>query len=285
MKPIFDKQLYKNILMGKEVEDNEREGGRICLNCRLPLPYNSIYCGKCGMLIKDKYLYEKCEQNRAYLKYYVDLVFCIDVTLSMKEHFDYVKKSIFDFCNEIMEIAEEEHRNVAMFRAKVVAFREFGAESENALFETDFFELPRQQMAFEAMLNCLNVDGDSDLTNGLEAIVLAINSNWNRCEMGRKRQGIIVFSDKGTHEIGHGSENKKYPQYMPRSMEELTVLWEQFSFLKSEWRVIFVMAPDEQYWDNIYGEWSHVMHYVSEAGNGLHEWNRRQICECLIRGD
>lgn len=215
------------------------------------------------------------------MDYTVDMVFCIDATGSMEDFsssqvkiINLVKQNALNFYADLSEAMAAKGKTVRQLRVRIVAFRDYLADDENAMMVTDFFLLPQQAAEFEACVNSIIADGGGDIPeDGLEALAYAIKSEWTN-ETAKKRHIIVVWTDAATHEIGYGKRSVYYPNGMPRSMSELNDWWDD---MNENSKRLILFAPDEQYWDYIARNWDNVVHYPSVAGNGLAEKSYGEI--------
>lgn len=154
--------------------------------------------------------------------YGVDLVFCIDVTMSMAHILDTVKQNALRFYEDFQNIMEKKHKTVSDLRIRIVAFRDYYYDRDQAMLVTDFFEFPRQAEDFRACLASIEpMGGGDDPEDGLEALAYAMKSKWNT-ESKKRRHVIVVWSDEGTHDLGFGNSVPNYPSNMAKDFDELT---------------------------------------------------------------
>lgn len=213
------------------------------------------------------------------LGYYVDFVFCIDGTVTMAPHLDRVKQTAKSMVTDMQKQLERRGSTVAQIRARIILFRDYLADGEHAMLLTDFFELSQQIQTFESCLESIDAGGGGDEPeDGLEALAYAITSNWTE-NHGRKRHVIVVWSDAGTHELGHGRSSQHYPKGMARDIRELQAWWDSKS--EQYFGVLVLFAPDENHWDHISQNWDNVIHYPSAAGEGLDEGAYRDILSTI----
>ena len=76
------------------------------------------------------------------IHYGVDLVFCIDATGSMGPLLDTVKQNALNFYKDFMATMEEHEKSVEQLRIRIIAFRDYYYDREDAMLVTDFFTLP-----------------------------------------------------------------------------------------------------------------------------------------------
>ena len=138
------------------------------------------------------------------MKYNVDIVFVIDATGSMSDLIDIVKNNAINFHSDIQTVMSKKGKTIQDFRIKVIAFRDYIADGEDAMLRTDFFNLPEETEAFKETVNSISAFGGGDEPeDGLEALAFAIRSQWTT-EGLKRRQLIVVWSDASTHPLGFG---------------------------------------------------------------------------------
>ncbi len=221
------------------------------------------------------------------MSYNVDLVFCIDVTAGMSGHLDMVKQHALSFHRDLADRMAKEWHAFTQLRVRVVAFRDYKYDGEDAMLTTDFFNLPEDQDLFERCIREIEAKGGGDEPeDGLEALAYAIRSDW--CEGGsgiKRRHVIVVWTDAATHELGFGREEPTYPrEYMARSFEELTSWWGEPGkpgYMDQNAKRLLLYAPNAPYWNTISLNWDNVLHCPSEEGQGLDEFSYSEIIDCI----
>lgn len=219
--------------------------------------------------------------------YTVDMVFCIDATGSMEDFtgsqkriINMVKENALNFYSDLTAKMEQKKKRISQLRVRVIAFRDYLADGENAMLVTDFFRLPEQAKAFESCINSITAMGGGDIPeDGLEALAYAIKSDWTD-EGTDQRRIIVVWTDAGTHPLGYGARAENYPSGMPKDLSELEDWWDEMP-LKAKRLVLY--APDAPSWSNIAAQWNNVVHYPSVAGNGLAECMYSDILDVLAQ--
>ena len=160
------------------------------------------------------------------LTYNVDMVFCIDSTGSMRHVLDFVKQNALNLYQDITREMEKKHKVIDQLRVRVIAFRDYVADGDDAMLSSDFFVLPDQAQMLYDCVEGIHAKGGGDIPeDGLEALAYAIRSDWTR-EGVKKRHIIVVWSDAPTHELGHGKIAPWYPEGMAQDFDELTLWWE-----------------------------------------------------------
>lgn len=218
------------------------------------------------------------------MKYNVDIVFVIDATGSMSDLIDIVKNNAINFHSDIQAVMSKKGKTIQDFRIKVIAFRDYIADGEDAMLRTDFFNLPEETEEFKETVNSISAFGGGDEPeDGLEALAFAIRSKWNT-EGLKRRQLIVVWSDASTHPLGFGKHIENYPKKMAVDFNELTKWWgdkDNNGYMDYNSKRLILFTPDVPGWSDIRNSWDNVIHYMSEAGKGLEEVNYNQIIDAI----
>ena len=222
------------------------------------------------------------------VSYNVDLVFCIDATASMDGLLDMVKKHALSFHQDLADSMSKKKKSINQLRIRIVAFRDYKYDGKDAMLTTDFFTLPNDKDLFERCIRGIEaVGGGDDPEDGLEAMAYAIRSHW--CEGGsgiKRRQVIVVWTDAATHDLGFGWDEETYPrEYMVKDFNELTSWWGDASstgYMDKNAKRLLLYAPDQPYWNTISANWDNVLHFPSEAGQGLDEVSYSEIIYTII---
>ena len=116
---------------------------------------------------------------------YMDFVICIDATESMAQIINEVKQNAITFymkCLDDMKMGNG--YDVGQFRIKIIAFRDYGVDDE-PMKESDFFVIPDQYLELQSFLDGIHakggmesITGKNEPSNALEAISLALKSDW-----------------------------------------------------------------------------------------------------------
>ena len=201
------------------------------------------------------------------MTYEVDLVFCIDATMSMDPILDKVKNNALNFYQDFHNVMNEKGKKVSQLRIRVVAFRDYYYDKEKAMMVTNFFKLPDMASDFEACVKCIIPDGGGDdPEDGLEALAYAMKSDWST-GAAKKRHVIVVWSDDGTHDIGFGKKAPNYPKGMPKDFNELTEWWgsrKNPGLMDENAKRLLIFAPDKPGWTYIRDNWNNVIHAITD---------------------
>lgn len=177
------------------------------------------------------------------------------------------------FYPDLCKRCEEKGKEISELRICAIAFRDFGCDRDVAVADTGFLNIPDEESDFKNFVSELHPAGGGDEPeNGLEALAMAIDSDWTNG--GDKRcHVVVVWSDASTHPLGVGSENPTYPQNMPTNFDELTDWWEdkQSGKMRKSAKRLVIFAPDASAWTEIGMNWTNTIHHPAKAGSGLEE--------------
>ena len=218
------------------------------------------------------------------ITYSVDLVLCIDATGSMGGVLDMVKNNALRLYTDIVNSMAAKNKTIDTLRVRIVAFRDYVADGDDAMMVTDFFDLPAQEEDFSRCVQSIDAfGGGDDPEDGLEALAYAIKSKWNTQGM-KKRQVIALWTDAETHELGFGRNMPNYPSKMAADFNELTAWWgdcQNAGFVNQNAKRLILFAPEAPYWSTISDTWDNVIHLPGEAGAGMNEYDYRQIIDAI----
>lgn len=214
------------------------------------------------------------------LKYNVDIVFCIDVTGSMGGILDTVKANALRFYPDLQNELSEKDKSVDSLRIRVIAFRDFEADGSDAIEELPFVRIPEEDGRFSSFVSSLRpMGGGDEPENGLEAIAMAIKSDWDKGG-DKQRHLVVVWSDASTHPLEMPSSYK--PSGMPADFNELTDWWDGQSFMSSTAKRLILFTPDAMAWTDIATHWESVIHVPSKAGMGLADVDYKTILSTIV---
>lgn len=187
----------------------------------------------------------------------------IDGTESMEPFLEFLRDFVRNFYASLSEKIKERHgfREYKM-RARVIVFRDYYADGAYAMEESDFFRLPEENAEFINYVNSIEAKGGGDIPeNALEALALAMKSDWAEGNCGR--QVIFLMSDSSAHplEKAVGVDLPYYPKEMLHSYQELEQAWNfTTSFGNSKpspfcmdkrGKRLFLLVPDEYPWEKM----------------------------------
>lgn len=218
------------------------------------------------------------------LNYNVDMTLCIDVTGSMDNIINIVQRNALNLYKDVRDCMEQKGKHVDTLRVRIIAFRDYLADEEEAMLVTNFFNLPEDAENLKKCVSSLVAKGGGDdPEDGFEALAYAIKSKWNQ-EGSKKRHVIVLWTDDDAHPLGFGARAKSYPKGMARDLAELTAWWGDSynpGYMDQEAKRLVLFAPDVDGWRLISNNWDKVLHYPSDAGDGLKDMEYNQIISVI----
>lgn len=217
--------------------------------------------------------------------YNVDIVMCIDATGSMSPIIDTVKANALSFYQRFVDAMEENDKSVEQLRVKVIVFRDYGCDAE-PMVESEFYTLPEQTDAFKNFVNDIKAAGGGDgPENALEAIALALKSNWTT-EGAKRRHAVLVFSDAPALQLSDRAGCAGYPSGMPADLAQLGSWWEGTdqtlcSTYQPKAGRLVAFVPNAEPW-TIMQAWNRYWPAFSAAGTGLDDVDIQSAIDLLV---
>lgn len=218
-------------------------------------------------------------------EYNVDIVMCIDATGSMAPIIEEVKENALSFYPKFVEAMDEVNKEVAQLRIKVIAFRDYGCDDE-PMAESKFFVLPDDNEEFRSYVSNIRAEGGGDgPENALEAIALALKSDWTTGG-AKRRHVVLVFSDAPALRLGERAGSDKYPADMPADLAQLGSWWEGTDqTLGSKYQVkagrLVAFVPNAEPWTELQA-WNRYWPAFSPAGTGLSDVDIQAVLDLLV---
>jgi len=216
------------------------------------------------------------------LSYHVDIVMCIDATGSMSPIIGKVKENALRFYDDLATLMRQKSKQIDVLRVKVIAFRDYYVDGDKSMEISDFLTLPDHKDEFKKFIDAIQADGGGDEPeNGLEALALAIQSDWSK-EGDKRRQIILLWTDASTHPLEFKAESKpqNYPTSIPKNFDDLSDLWDGQTMSRASKRLI-MYTPDAYAWTDIANHWENTIQYPSKAGEGLNEVDYQTILDAI----
>lgn len=175
----------------------------------------------------------------------LDFVFCVDGTGSMAPRIESVKEVIRKFPTNLAEEMADDGYDIESIRAKIIVFRDYRFDGENAMRISPFFKLPEEANEFERCLDGISAEGGGDgPKNGLEALYYAMKSDFN--VGSRDRQYILLFTDADAYEPKVCMDAPNYHKDMVNE-DELVNIWNRIvhneAFKLRKKRSLAMFAP------------------------------------------
>ena len=225
--------------------------------------------------------------NFSQFKYNVDIIMCIDVTASMGPIIDEVKRTALTLPQIFLDSMAAHGKHSDSVRFKVIGFRDYGVDSA-AMIESEFFEKDEGDK-LERFVRDLEPLGGGDIPeNALEAITMAIKSDWIKVG-SRRRHVVIVFTDAPALDLSARKACKNYPKSgMPDTFMDLTAMWEGATQMfqnkmdpKGKRLVLFAPLADGT-WQNVKDGWTNVITQDIKFASGGSELNMDSIISLLV---
>lgn len=217
------------------------------------------------------------------LKYNVDIVLCIDATGSMSSIISKVKTNALKFYEHLEAAMKAKDKSIDRLRVKVIPFRDYYVDGDQAMDESQFFALPDEKEGFSSYVSGIKADGGGDEPeNGLEALALAMNSPWTT-EGDKRRQVVVIWTDASAHPLEKNASSKpsNYPATMPKNFDGITDMWEGQGPMNHSHKRLVIYAPDANPWTDIATHWENSLHFASRAGEGLTEVDYNSIIDAV----
>jgi len=158
----------------------------------------------------------------------IDVVFCIDGTGSMSPCIESVKSNARRFHLEFVKAMTDLGSEIDSMRVKVVVFRDYKDDGEDAMQISPFYELPDDDAEFAKFLAGVSAKGGGDAPeNGLEALYFAMKSDFTTG--AKDRQVIALFTDADALKLGERKGEAQYPSDMV-DMKGLGDIWDRSVF-------------------------------------------------------
>jgi hypothetical protein len=218
------------------------------------------------------------------LDYHVDLVFVIDTTNSMTPVLERVKSAALGFHALLTDRLERAAKHVDRLRIRVVSFRDLPYHRDHGLAASPFFELPRDEPAFSSYVNGLELMGNDTLPeSALAGLSVAIRSDWTKAG-SKRRHVIVVWTDDAAHLPEHEVSfvPAAFRDDVASSLDELTDAWEAVQDPNAGNRRLVVFAPEKGIWPELTEQWTNVVYFPSQAGDGLKEVDMDAILDALV---
>ena len=224
---------------------------------------------------------------------YINLVFCVDVSASMRPHLANVRKIVSGWIADLPRMSESKNIPLTDMRARIVPFSPGDAQPLASDFSSVLTPTGRlrgsglkgtgQFMAQLVERTAIQEFPDG-LPRGLEALGQAMMSDWVR---HRKAQHVIVlFSasppDPSIRDISAPVDGAT--RALPESLDELSDLWHNppDTWPHRARTFLIVLAPDASLWTAIGDSWERTVFYPTSAGEGLSDLELSTVYEVLL---
>ncbi len=209
-------------------------------------------------------------------RYKIDIVLCVDTTNGMQPFIQKLQTAAQCFYEQVKKAYEVEGKELSSLRVKFIMFKDFLASEADPMKESKFFTLPAENEVFAEFVNSIEARGCEDApVCALEAVTLALKSDWTKASDSLYRQYIFVCTDGVVQPLQAGASDPRYPQGMPKDLDELAARWEgtdqyfESSYSPKAGRLV-VFASSAKPWIEMKG-WNRYWFDPIEQGNGLQE--------------
>ncbi len=213
----------------------------------------------------------------------VEIVHCIDATENMENHIERVKGRVLTISERLRNSFNERGKFVDTIRTKVITFRDYSCDDE-AMLKSPFFSLPEQYSGFvNSVLSIRTKGGSGVYRNGLEALALAMRSDW-RIQPHRYRQIIMLWTNGYAYPLDAKiTKVPHYPTGMPKNFDAITDEWhEPFGLMKCKAKRLILFAPECYPWSDISNICDWVIYAPTPAGDGLLEVDFDMITDRIV---
>lgn len=204
----------------------------------------------------------------------VDIAMCIDNTGSMLPFLNMVKNNAINFHSDLTKYSKMKRRNIKNIRIKVISF---GDLRETQIKESVMFSIPKDIKPFNDYVKNINCFGGIDAPeNGLEALAMAINTDWVKTDI-RHRHIILLYTDASAHELGLVSFDSPNT---PKTFDELENRW---NCMDENAKRLVLFAPNCYPWNNIAKSWDKVVHKTENLNILLSGKGYEEILEAICK--
>lgn len=214
----------------------------------------------------------------------IDIVFCIDGTGSMAPCIESVKSNARRFHLEFVSAMTDLGSEIDSMRVKIIVFRDYHDDGDQAMVESPFFELPTDTADFEKFLADISATGGGDSPeNGLEALYYAMKSDFTTG--AKDRQVIVLFTDTDALKLKQRAGEAGYPTDMvdEAGLVEMWACMAQDSGFKLRERNkrLVLFAPDGTKYKELKSKLNRSVFEPVNMADGLGEIDFKDIIKIL----
>ena len=207
-----------------------------------------------------------------------DFVFVLDATATMGVFIDRFRREFLpEFTKQLGNISSPGDA----VRYKVIIFRDYGSEGENAIKESRFFKIPEEADELgHAMLYVEAGGGGDSPENGLEAIYYALKSDFAE---GEGTLTIFFFTDADAVALGKRKDCDGYPKDMVDE-EGLKKLWlgKTPSRLTQRGKRMIMFAPEGTAYSRIAAEMDNTVFVPTVKSGNLNDLDLEDAVKMLF---
>jgi hypothetical protein len=189
----------------------------------------------------------------------VDIVFCLDGTNSMKPIINKLKKFITTIDERIHDSMIHSGKAVKSLRLKLIVFRDFAADGDRAMEESEFFDIlkAKRKTEFIELINDVEAFGGGDSPeNGYEALNLAFKSKFIR-KYTNNYHIVMLFTDAPALPLEYSEDyyTEEYEDVFEKNLDSIMMIWslgvhadEEYGLERQSRRLILFCPQDEESW-------------------------------------
>ena len=230
--------------------------------------------------------------------YKIDIAFVIDATGSMEPFMDMVKSRALIAAEKIIQHMGNAGYQIENLRMRVIDFADFASESTDTIHASRFFNMPEEREEFKNRILGIEYEkrGGDIPENALEALWVAMNSDWVDLPVGTKGRHIIVLVTDAPplnlkERLGcEGYVPEDYPEdisVMDEIWNEESMFGERITKMHPRYRRLVLFSPEGgddagHSWDNV-SAWAHTIYVPVSPENGLIEVDFDILVNAIVR--
>lgn len=186
----------------------------------------------------------------------IDIVFTIDATKSIGPFINKIKDFILSFDTQLRNVFQYTSYVIKEFRVKIIIVHKYDEETNCIFKQSKFFKLPEEQKNFYDFVSRIEVYGVDDPKNGLEALALAMQSDFTK-KGDRRRHVIILFTNNSAQIISQQIDDtdSKHDSNTHMNINTLYDIWKN---INDYGKRIIMFAPDTNPWSEIESKFNNI---------------------------
>lgn len=184
------------------------------------------------------------------------------------ERFKNMCRSLYD---NIQEQAECKMITLQQCRIRIISYGDFSNKGAKEILDSGFFDLPERNEAFLSFVNSLSATGSGNTNEerGLEAMSLAIESDWAKHQSSNKYRHLIFLLTDAQFDDKSNKDNKHYHSNLDQKLEDLYISWEE---KMPRGKKLILFAPDLYPWADVSSSIDNCIHYPLCNLNDLNDF-------------
>lgn len=208
---------------------------------------------------------------------YLDIVFCLDLTIGNDKIIDMLKEFCSFIQNGMEEYCDGELTSLKKFRIKIISFGDSCANEKNDYLNSKFFEMPKDLKSLIHFFDKIESNLRwGDKRNGLEALATAMQSDWcvSKEKFDRVRHCVVILTDGKLYpEIDVSCCLKYgYSTNIPSSYNELLEWWDGKGSIMNPLTARLVLISPEESWRNLIEDFCSCDYAIANCDGHLDDW-------------